>query len=43
MVRRKFSNVTGDNIKKIYKASSPLALGEDTGYIQPSFGTHGGF
>ena len=43
MVRRKFSNVTEDNINKIYQASSPLALSEDIGYIQPSFGTLGGF
>ena len=43
MVSRKFSNVTGDNINSKYQASSPLDLGEDTGYIQPSFGTLGGF
>ena len=36
MVRRKFNKVTGDNDNKIYQVSSPLALGEDTGYIQPA-------
>ena len=31
IVRRKINNVTGDKINKIYEASSPLALGKDTG------------